>query len=115
MSVPEVERPPSLDALTPYLRELGSAFLAWANAHDRRYASPEVGAIPLRDTTHCLQTYQRCPVCASWDTEGRSVSIEDGLAFQEVSGQNCRASWRDVYVLSGYDDLDVGESPFLGE
>jgi hypothetical protein len=35
------------------------------------------------------------------------VSIEDGLALQDVSCLNCNAAWRDVYVLSGFDQLII--------
>jgi hypothetical protein len=35
------------------------------------------------------------------------VSIEDGLALQNVSCLSCNSAWRDVYVLSGFDQLII--------
>jgi hypothetical protein len=115
MSASEFERPPSLTGLTPWLRELGAWLLAWANAHDQTHASPEACAISLQSATHGLQTDHRCPVCGDWQTEGGSVSIEDGLALQQVSCLNCNATWRDVYVLSGFDPLIIDHPAADGE
>jgi hypothetical protein len=91
--------PPDFDAIKPHLRELGALLLAWANARDRRL--PSIEPPSYRGTCHS------CPTCGGWEIEGDSVSIEDGLALQDVSCLNCNAAWRDVYVLSGFDQLII--------
>ena len=107
MSATSCRKPPDFDAIKPYLRELGALFLAWANAQDRLFPDAAASAIPLISTTDYLGNYHYCPACGDWQTEGGSVSIEEGLALQQVSCLNCNATWRDVYVLSGFDDLDL--------
>jgi hypothetical protein len=99
MSTPLFSNPPSFDAIKPHLRELGALLLAWTNAQDRRL--PSIAPPSYRGTCHS------CPTCGGWEIEGESVSIEDGLALQDVSCLNCNAAWRDVYVLSGFDQLII--------
>jgi hypothetical protein len=99
MSTPLFSNPPSFDAIKPYLREWGARLLAWANAQDRRL--PFISTASYRGACHS------CPACGGWEIEGDHVSIEDGLALQDVSCLNCNAAWRDVYVLSGFDPLII--------
>lgn len=49
-----------------------------------------------------------CPVCESNDIEGGPVEIDIGVAQQYCTCLNCDASWRDLYDLTGYDDLEEG-------
>ena len=91
--------PPDFDAIKLHLRELGALLLAWANAQDRQ--------LPSVETSDYLENCHNCPACGSWEIEGDSVSIEDGLALQDVSCLSCNAAWRDVYVLSGFDQLII--------
>jgi hypothetical protein len=99
MSTSLFSNPPSFDAIKPSLRELGALLLAWANAQDRR--------LPSMEPSSYRGPYHSCPTCGGWEIEGESVSIEDGLAFQDVSCLSCNAAWRDVYVLSGFDSLII--------
>jgi hypothetical protein len=99
MSTSLFSNPPSFDALKPSLRELGALLLARANARDRRLPSIEPSS--YRGTCHS------CPTCGGREIEGESVSIEDGLALQNVGCLSCNAAWRDVYVLSGFDQLII--------
>lgn len=50
-----------------------------------------------------------CPVCKSTDIEGGSVEIDAGTASQEVHCLNCDASWKDLYDLTGFANLDTTE------
>ena len=102
MSTTSYSKPPDFDAIKPHLRQLGALLFAWANTQDRR--------LPSMEAASYLGTCHSCPACGDWQIEGDSVSIEDGLALQPVSCLTCNATWRDVYVLSGYDDLVIDES-----
>ena len=107
MTTPLFRYPPSFDALKPQLRELGAWLLAWGNAQDRR--------LPSMEGASYLGTCHRCPACGSWEIEGDSISIEDGLALQDVSCLRCNAIWRDVYVLAGFDQLETETPSANGE
>ncbi|MDH3599018.1 MAG: hypothetical protein OEU26_05190 [Candidatus Tectomicrobia bacterium] len=99
MSTPLFRNPPSFDVIKPHLRELGALLLAWANAQDRR--------LPSMEAASYLGTCHSCPACGGWEIQGDRISIEDGLALQDVSCLNCNAAWRDVYVLSGFVQLTI--------
>lgn len=43
-----------------------------------------------------------CPFCGSDNIEGAGVDVQKGGAQQEVTCQDCNASWYDDYVLTGY-------------
>jgi hypothetical protein len=102
MSTTSCSKSPDFDAIKPHLRELGTLLFAWANAQDRRLPSMEAGSY--------RGTCPSCPACGDWQIEGGSVSIEDGLALQPVSCLTCHATWRDVDVLSGFDQLIIEHS-----
>jgi hypothetical protein len=99
MPTPLFSNPPDFDAIKPHLRDLGALLLAWTNAQDRRL--PSIAPPSYRGPCHS------CPTGGGWEIEGESVSIEDGLALQDVSCLNCNGAWRDVYVLSGFDQLII--------
>jgi len=51
-----------------------------------------------------------CPQCGSEDDiEGNQVEIDAGGAWQEISCLGCGATWDDVYVLTGFANLEPGE------
>jgi hypothetical protein len=52
---------------------------------------------------------ERCPNCASSCIEGDSIEIGGNGASQSIRCLECDATWVDVYVLSGYEFLEVPE------
>jgi len=50
-----------------------------------------------------------CPVCRSVDLQGQDVNISEGEATQDVSCDECGATWTDVYILQSYRSLEPGE------
>jgi hypothetical protein len=52
-----------------------------------------------------------CIYCESQDIEGGEVTIEDGLAFQEITCAACHATWTDVYHLKMYVYPRPGDAP----
>ena len=51
-----------------------------------------------------------CPVCRSSDITGYSIEVDAGGASQEITCEECGASWSDTYKLTGYTDLEIAES-----
>ena len=50
---------------------------------------------------------QQCPSCESYEiTSLDHVEIDNGSAWQEVKCDSCKATWQDVYKLTGYDNLE---------
>lgn len=49
-----------------------------------------------------------CPACRTTQITGGTIDIDGTEAFQEVSCNNCGASWNDLYRLVGFDDLETG-------
>lgn len=51
----------------------------------------------------------QCPApgCRSEDLEGNEISIDGGVATQEMTCLECGASWMDVYKLVGYSNLNT--------
>ena len=56
-----------------------------------------------------------CPVCGKHNLEGESVDIDGGSATQEMYCTDCESSWTDMYTLTGYADLKIGDSVHIGE
>lgn len=50
-----------------------------------------------------------CPVCGSHEVTGDNIEVDGSQAWQEVSCDQCGATWQDVYQLIGYDNLCEGE------
>lgn len=46
-----------------------------------------------------------CPNCGSSDINGGPVEVDASTAWQEITCQDCSASWNDLYQLTGYADL----------
>jgi transposase-like protein len=49
----------------------------------------------------------QCPHCHSTNISGGEVNIDVGTATQEVTCDDCYATWLDVYHLAGYADLQI--------
>jgi len=49
----------------------------------------------------------RCLVCGSEDIEGNFISVEEGVASQEITCCDCGATWTDNYKLESITDLDL--------
>lgn len=46
----------------------------------------------------------RCPSCGSEDIVGEDISVEEGIATQEMSCNICDLEWSDVYHLTSITD-----------
>ena len=52
---------------------------------------------------------QQCPSCDSYETASLDqVSTDGGTAWYEVECKSCKATWQDIYTLTGYDNLIEG-------
>ena len=52
----------------------------------------------------------KCPACKDGDAVAGDFLNSDGTEIvQAVSCDSCPATWKDVYKLSGYTGLEVGE------
>jgi hypothetical protein len=51
----------------------------------------------------------KCPVCGSEDISGGDLEFESGIITQEIWCPECNALWRDIYELTGYDQLVEGK------
>jgi hypothetical protein len=45
-----------------------------------------------------------CPSCKGKEIEGDAISVDGGIAWQEIKCLGCGASWNDLYTLTGYSD-----------
>jgi len=50
-----------------------------------------------------------CPICHSGDLSGHSFDSEGAFVWQNVDCLDCQASFQDVYMLKGYDYLELPE------
>jgi len=50
-----------------------------------------------------------CVVCGYDMIEGDEVDIQDGLAVQEVGCPECGSEWEDIYTLSRFNNLRIGD------
>lgn len=50
-----------------------------------------------------------CPHCGSEDVEGGEVNVDAGGAWQEVTCNECGATWNDVYKLTGFSELETND------
>lgn len=79
----------------------------------------DLGATPLSDDEVEEDLYVKnsgsyCPNCQSTELEGIGEINADGdWMSSEIKCNNCGARWTDIYTLSGYDNLEVPESPVL--
>lgn len=53
-----------------------------------------------------LAASNKCPFCHSWNINGMEAGeIEGNGASQEVACGDCRKHWRDLYTLTGYEEV----------
>lgn len=50
-----------------------------------------------------------CPLCQSKDVTGGCFDADGNYVWCEVSCEDCGATWDDIYVLNGYDNLKKGK------
>jgi hypothetical protein len=50
-----------------------------------------------------------CPYCESADICGGAIDISGREAWQEVSCNECHATWNDVYNLASIEEVEAGE------
>lgn len=60
---------------------------------------------PLSDVQYRQAGGCQCPVCGSDNIEANGSDVQGETCYQDVSCNECDASWNDVYKLVGYDDL----------
>lgn len=65
---------------------------------------------PLTDAQYVKKGGNCCPFCRSTNIEGDGVDVKEGGSSQEVTCQNCNASWYDEYNLTGYSVINEPES-----
>lgn len=63
---------------------------------------------PMTPEEYAKRLGVHCPVCGSDMIEGDSFNTDSGIASQEVHCTECDACWRDLYTLTGYDNLSEG-------
>ena len=57
-----------------------------------------------------------CPLCLSIHIESRSVDMDGSIGTAEVQCNTCGSSWRDVWIVNRYSDLNANcDKPALDE
>jgi hypothetical protein len=64
-------------------------------------------SIVLNDKAYLNQGGNICPACQSDQTESGPIETDGAVVTQEVTCNNCGASWKDFYKLTGYIDLVI--------
>jgi hypothetical protein len=57
---------------------------------------------PLTDKEYVGKGGLICPYCGSDQITGDEINVDAGHATQEVSCEDCKKEWQDVYRLTGY-------------
>lgn len=65
---------------------------------------------PLTNKQYVKKGGNCCPFCGSTNIEGEGVDVQEGSAQQEVTCQDCFASWFDEYNLVGYTIINGPET-----
>ena len=85
------------------------------NRKDYIHATGEdVPEIPVskenpRSQMEYVQSPNTCPCCDSSSIEGGHVEVECSSAWQQITCNDCGATWNDIFKLTGYADLDTSE------
>lgn len=61
----------------------------------------------LTDDEYKDAAVARCPVCRNEDLEYGDVDFSGKWISHEVMCNECDSEWYDVYLLQGYENLDV--------
>jgi transposase-like protein len=65
---------------------------------------------PIRSVRYYVERYgQMCPACDSGSISGNNINVDGDLVTQNVSCSDCLATWKDLYQLTGYADLEPGD------
>jgi len=46
-----------------------------------------------------------CPYCGSDDLNTGNVQTDSGIAWQDVECDGCGSEWRDLYTLTGVEEV----------
>jgi transcription elongation factor Elf1 len=68
---------------------------------------------PLTDAQY-IKNPTVCPSCQGKDVSGGPVEVDAGTAWQEVTCLACEATWKDLYKLTGYTELNQGTTLYRG-
>lgn len=60
---------------------------------------------PMSSEEYVRNTGALCPVCGSNDLEGGRFDANIATAWQPITCLSCRATWNDIYTLTGYGEL----------
>lgn len=64
---------------------------------------------PMSDEYYVQKAGLCCPVCRSSNIGAHAIhQAEARTAWQEVRCNACGSTWNDIYNLTGFDDLEVG-------
>ena len=51
----------------------------------------------------------QCPSCESYELISVDhIETDSGSAWQKINCNSCKATWKDIYKLTGYDNLEKG-------
>lgn len=67
---------------------------------------------PLTSKQYLEEGGGKCPNCHSSNITADVVQV-DAEAWAEVTCDDCKATWQDVYKLMGYDNLQIPEKEGL--
>jgi hypothetical protein len=67
--------------------------------------STEKPLIP--DAEYADLSEPRCPVCREQDLDYGETDYSGKWVSQEVYCEACKSTWYDVYLLQGYENLDI--------
>jgi hypothetical protein len=68
--------------------------------------SPKVGQ-PIGPRQYMAQGGSICPACGSEDMEANRLEADGSHASGDVECGGCGSTWKDVFELSGYADLEI--------
>lgn len=52
-----------------------------------------------------LKNPTQCPYCKSKEIEAAQLQVDTNIAWNDVECQSCGKQWRDLYSLTGAEDL----------
>ena len=62
---------------------------------------------PMTQAEYLLHQGGKCPACTSTDVEAGHQEANGNVAWVEVKCGECGATWKEVYVLTGYSRLTM--------
>ncbi len=70
--------------------------------------TPNAGVMPEQE--YVARAGASCPVCGGTDLEAHSLEADGPTAWDQCECNDCGASWKSAYSLSGYYELEPGEA-----